>query len=162
MTKSWQHSTSLSSVIISLMKVILLSEDEMVNFGKKLAKCLVWPFCIELIGDLGAGKTTIVRGLAHSLEFEGDVSSPSFTINNRYQLPLGKQLSHYDFYRLNEAGVTIQDLAEDLNDPNVSVVLEWASSVKDVLPANHVVIEIKHLEVGREILIKGMPVCDFF
>lgn len=143
------------------MKAVLLSEEEMINFGKKLAKCLVWPFCIELVGDLGAGKTTIVRGLAEGLGFDDDVSSPSFTINNHYKLPLDRQLSHYDFYRLNEAGVTIQELAEDLSDTNVSVVLEWASSVKDILPADHVTIEIQYLKEGREILLKGVPKCDF-
>ena len=55
---------------------------------------------IELVGDVGAGKTTFVKGLAKALGVSEPVSSPSFTISKTYALPDGGNLVHYDFYRL--------------------------------------------------------------
>lgn len=131
------------------------SEDDMVKFGYELAKSLEWPFCIELIGDIGAGKTTMTKGIAKYFGGE-DVSSPSFTINNRYELNDERILSHYDFYRLNEAGVVSQELIEDLHDNKVSVIVEWAESVDNVLPTDRIKVVVKHTENGREINVEGL------
>ena len=74
------------------------SEQEMLAFGKSFAtKASI----IELIGDVGAGKTTFVRGLADGLGIKESVTSPSFTISKSYAIPSRKgRLIHYDFYRL--------------------------------------------------------------
>ena len=97
---------------------------------------------IELISDLGGGKTAFTRGLAQGMGSEDTVSSPSFTISNVYQA--GKlQLHHFDFYRLHEAGIMADELNELIGDPHVVIVVEWAGIVENVLPGNRLRIEIE-------------------
>ncbi len=108
---------------------------------------------IELASDLGGGKTTFVRGLAAGMGSRDAVSSPSFTVSQIYQ---AKDLSlhHYDFYRLSDAGLMQQELAEVLEDPKAVVVVEWAGAVKNTLPTERVSIAIKAVsENEREFTI---------
>lgn len=114
----------------------------MLDFGREFAKKVPAPV-IELIGDVGAGKTTFVRGLAEGLGIKEPVTSPSFTISKSYALPDGRTLTHYDFYRLNDPGLMAEDLAEKLNDKNI-VIIEWGESVTNILPPNHVKISINY------------------
>ena len=62
----------------------LTSEQEMINFGYKLAQSLKTPAVIELIGDVGAGKTTITKGIARGLQVKEEITSPTFTLSKRY------------------------------------------------------------------------------
>ncbi len=129
----------------------LNSEKAMLDFGRQLATELGDKFCLELVGDVGAGKTTLVKGLAEALGYDGVVSSPSFSLNNRYQLAGGRILSHYDFYRLDDVWSVQELLSEDLADGQTSVVIEWADSVAEVLPDNRAQIKINYSKQGREI-----------
>lgn len=96
---------------------------------------------IELIGDLGAGKTAFVRGLAGGMGSGDTVSSPSFTISNRYRS--GKlTMHHFDFHRLDDPGIIRRELAEILKDPRSVTVVEWGAAVKDVMPRAHVAVRI--------------------
>lgn len=99
---------------------------------------------IELIGDVGAGKTTFVRGLAEGLGVKEPVTSPSFTISKSYALPTGGNLIHYDFYRLSDPGLMSEDLSENLANPNDIVVVEWADTISDILPQNRTKITISY------------------
>jgi tRNA threonylcarbamoyladenosine biosynthesis protein TsaE len=99
---------------------------------------------IELVGDVGTGKTTLTRGFAKALGVEEDVTSPSFTISKAYATKDGKTLVHYDFYRLQDPGIMSEDLEENLKNPNNIVVIEWGESVKNLLPENHTKITIKY------------------
>lgn len=136
------------------MNFTVLTEAEMQALGKKMAQQLTWPFCLELVGDVGAGKTTLVKGLARGLGASDLVSSPSFTINNQYNLPDGKILSHYDFYRLSESGLMSQSLSEDLADSNTAVVVEWGETVGAVLPVKRYRLTIYYLETGRKVVLE--------
>ena len=127
------------------------SEQEMLELGRRYASDLVFPAVIELVGDVGAGKTTFVRGLAEGLGVKEPVTSPSFTISKTYALPEGGRLVHYDFYRLPEPGLMADDLAENLADEKNVVVIEWGESVNDLLPKKHSRVEIKYSEEGREV-----------
>ena len=127
------------------------SEQAMLEYGRSFAKKFVAPFVIELVGDVGVGKTTFVRGLAEGLGVKDLVTSPSFTISKEYALPGGGSLIHYDFYRLKEPGLMMDDLMEKINNPQNIVVIEWGESVAELLPENHVKIEIEYGEKGREI-----------
>jgi len=132
---------------------ILKSEQEMLDFGEQLGKSLKPPKVIELIGDVGAGKTTITRGIAKGLKIEEPVTSPSFTIAKRYAFPENGILAHYDFYRLPDPGIMSEDLYESINDEHTVTIIEWGNSVENLLPANHLKIEIKLREDGsREII----------
>jgi tRNA threonylcarbamoyladenosine biosynthesis protein TsaE len=119
------------------------SEQEMLNFGREFAKKIKFPMVIELIGDIGAGKTTFARGLAEGLGIKEPITSPSFTISKSYALPNNKQLTHYDFYRLKDPGLMLDNLNESINNKNTLTIIEWSNSVKDILPNNHTTITIK-------------------
>ena len=97
---------------------------------------------IELISDLGGGKTVFVRGLAAGLGSTDRVSSPSFTLTNQYQAG-DKTLHHFDFYRLSEPGILREELAEILQDDHNIVAVEWADVVTEVLPVERVSVTIR-------------------
>lgn len=94
---------------------------------------------IELVGDLGSGKTTFVRGLAKGMGSSDAVSSPSFTISNQYRSKL-LTLYHFDFYRLSEPGILAEELAEVIREPSAVVTIEWADIVEDILPSERMTI----------------------
>ncbi len=97
---------------------------------------------IELVSDLGGGKTTFVRGLVNGAGSEDHVSSPTFTINNIYKTK-NFEIHHFDFYRLHEAGLIEHDLKEVLDDPENVIVVEWSDVVQHVLPKQRLTITIK-------------------
>jgi tRNA threonylcarbamoyladenosine biosynthesis protein TsaE len=97
---------------------------------------------IELVSDLGGGKTTFVRGLVAGAGSSDTVGSPSFTISREYQAD-SLTIHHYDFYRLNEPGVMADELQEVLTEPHAIVVVEWADVIEDVLPVERVKIRIE-------------------
>jgi len=113
----------------NLMREILQSEDAL-------------PCVIELVGDVGAGKTTFTKGLARGLEITEEITSPTFTISKVYENSRGQKLVHYDFYRLENPGIMVEDLFENLQDPHTVTVIEWADTVSEILPANHLRLEI--------------------
>ena len=132
------------------------TEREMIECGRKLAeKCKLerdFAAVIELVGDVGTGKTTLTRGLAEGLGVKEPVTSPSFTISKAYALPSGGRLVHYDFYRLKEPGIMVEDLREAIAEPMNVVVVEWGESVADLLPEGHLVVELAYNDDGaREV-----------
>lgn len=116
------------------------SEQDMLEFGKNFE---LKSNVIELVGDVGAGKTTFVRGLAKKLGIKENVTSPSFTISKSYAGE-NKTLVHYDFYRLEDPGIMTEDLEENIKNPNNIVVIEWSDTVKNLLPKDHTIINIKY------------------
>ena len=129
------------------------TEEEMLEFGEEVARGLDVNV-IELTGDVGVGKTTFTRGLAKGLGVKEPVTSPSFTISKSYLTADGRTLTHYDFYRLGDVGLMQEDLDEKLADPEQIVVIEWGEAVKDLLPENHLKIEIKLNDDGsRDIMM---------
>ena len=127
--KTWQtHSTS--------------SEDTEA-LGERVGARLKGGEVIELVSDLGGGKTTFVRGLVRGAGSTDRVASPTFTISREYAAPKFT-IVHFDFYRLAEAGVIAEELKEFMGDPNYVVVIEWGDIVADVLPADHVRIQIQY------------------
>lgn len=124
-------------------------EIEMMAIGQALGERFRGGEVIELIGDVGAGKTTLVKGIGKGLLVEDDVQSPSFTISRVYAARADLELHHYDFYRLQDAGVTQYELGESIHNSNVVTVVEWADTVHNVLPKEHVVIQIKYTSSGH-------------
>jgi len=118
------------------------SENEMRSLGEQIGSLANGGEVIELIGDVGAGKTTLVKGLALGLGVSETVQSPSFTISRLYDTEEGKRLAHYDFYRLNDAGIMAQELAEMIGTRDTITVIEWAGAVETVLPDDRLSITI--------------------
>ena len=136
-----------------MFEKIINSELEMKNLGAKIAKLLKGGEVLELIGDVGAGKTTFTKGLAQGLGVAETVQSPTFTISRIYD---GENftLTHYDFYRLNDAGIMSLELASVLEEPENITVVEWAESVAEILPENRIQLEIlSQNETSRKVKI---------
>lgn len=103
------------------------NEQETFNLGVRIGEQLRGGEILLLNGPLGAGKTLLVKGVAHALDVnEDDVSSPSFTLVNPYQGRL--LLYHIDLYRLDEGASAAHavDLDELLSDERAVIIIEWA------------------------------------
>ena len=98
---------------------------------------------IELISDVGGGKTTFVKGLAVGLDIHDTVQSPTFTISRIYNARDDLELHHFDFYRLQDAGIMSAELAESIEQPNAVVAIEWGEVVHSVLPSDRITVTIK-------------------
>lgn len=132
----------------------IMTADEMVDLGRRIGRQLTGGQIIELIGDVGAGKTTLTKGIAEGLDITDTISSPSFTINNNYVGRDGLTLHHYDFYRLTDAGIIEMELAETLADPSAITIIEWATEVNANLPTDRIIIKIDyHPDTGRHVTI---------
>jgi len=120
------------------MQTTLLSRsaEETFEFGRQLAQSLVPPVRILLVGDLGAGKTTLTRGLAagFGVDDPGEVSSPTFTLVNKYAGPV--PVYHVDLYRVTGPETHELGLDEILDDPEAAVIVEWADRLGEV-PVEH-------------------------
>jgi tRNA threonylcarbamoyladenosine biosynthesis protein TsaE len=139
-----------------MTSILSSSPQQTQDIAAKLAICLDGGDVIELRSDLGGGKTTFVQGLARALGYTGPVTSPTFTLSQIYVLPHGKEIHHYDLYRLSEAGVVGSELAEDLSDEAVISVIEWAGLVKADLPSDRIVIEFEvTADDGRNLHVSG-------
>jgi len=109
---------------------------------------------LELISDLGGGKTNFVRGLANGMGSQDAVRSPSFTLSNQYQAG-NLTLYHFDFHRLSQPGIMRNELQEILADKNAVVAVEWPGIIEEVLPAEHLVIHIRPItESSRELTFR--------
>lgn len=138
------------------MQFEFLSEAALRSFGEKIGQSLGRGQFIELVGDVGAGKTTLTKGILKGLGSDEVVQSPTFTISRIYQLSGGGQFVHYDFYRLSDAGIMAAELQEAAAEPETIVAVEWADVVDDVLPVERLTIDIKPLgETGRKLSIRA-------
>lgn len=118
------------------------SSEATEQLAERLGQSLKGGEIIELISDLGGGKTTFVRGLARGAGSTDRVASPTFTISRVYKAD-DLEIHHFDFYRLGEAGLIAEELAEVISDPHVITVVEWADIVQDVLPQERLTITIE-------------------
>lgn len=132
------------------------NEEAMKAFGERLGRLLGGGEVVELVGDVGAGKTTFVKGLARGLDITEEVQSPTFTINRMYDGRDGLHLAHYDFYRLSEPGIMQNELIESIGDENTITVIEWAAIVDGALPADRLTIRFRaSSETTRLLEISG-------
>lgn len=123
-------------------------EAEMLAFGAGLARQFQAGDIVLLFGDLGAGKTTLVRGIVRGLGFEGGVRSPTFNLLQSF--PTDPPILHADLYRLGSAaGVGL----EDYLDTHVSFI-EWPDRLGDLAdPATCTQIRIDFVDAGRRVTI---------
>ena len=125
-----------------MIEVATTSIEATQALAEALGRALRGGEVIELISDVGGGKTAFTKGLARGLQIGEVVQSPTFTISRLYQARDGLELHHFDFYRLQEPGVMAAELAESIAQSNVIVVTEWGDIVHDVLPQQHLRITI--------------------
>lgn len=126
--------------------------------AEALGRALQGREVIEFISDVGGGKTTFVKGLAHGLDITDTVQSPTFTISRIYSGRDNLELHHFDFYRLAEAGIVADELAESLHQPNVITAVEWGEIVHDVLPERRMTIHLSSTgDTQRTIAVSTPP-----
>ena len=126
------------------------STEETEKIAFDIARTLKGGELITLDGDLGAGKTAFVRGLAKGLGITDTVVSPTFTIVNEYRH--GKiPLFHFDVYRINSSD-EMYDIGWDdyLNSEGI-IVVEWAENIRDIITDGHIEINItKNLDISED------------
>jgi len=132
------------------------SLDDTVALARSLGERLRGGEVIELVSDLGGGKTAFVRGLVQGAGSADRVSSPSFTLNNVYETAQ-LQLHHFDFYRLQDPGIMRDELAEILTDGRNVVIVEWAGIVEDILPPQRLTIRIRATDESKRELTYTYP-----
>ncbi len=139
------------------LKVITTGYEESLALGEAIAKHVRAGQLIEFVGDLGGGKTTIIKGLAKGLDVTKTVTSPTFNISRSYQLPNGNSLEHFDLYRLSDDKIILNELAEVLDDKDAIVVVEWAKNFHYNLKKDRLIISLYFIsENAREIEISAI------
>ena len=134
------------------------SQLETEEMGQKLAEKLPGGSVVAMYGDLGAGKTAFVRGMAKGMGLSCRVSSPTFTIVNEY---LGeRELIHFDMYRLSSADELFDIGWEDYLSRGAVCAVEWSENVQDAFFGDEVVVRIDKLnDTDRKITIEGVELC---
>lgn len=131
------------------------SEQETAAAGERLAGVLDAGDVVLLFGELGAGKTAFVRGLAAGLGIDPDeVTSPTFTIVQEYRGRL--TLQHVDLYRI--APVEVADLGlDDLAAGDAVVAIEWPERLPRLLTSTPIEVRLEHVSQGRRIAVTRPP-----
>lgn len=140
------------------LSIASFSAQETMDLGKKLANYLRGGEVIALEGELGAGKTQFVKGLAEGLHAEGPVTSPTFTLLHIYEGRLS--LAHFDVYRL-----PVPQAFEELGYEEYFVApwvaaIEWSDLIKPYLPPDYLQVKLAHIyrqEQGEGRLITFCP-----
>lgn len=137
------------------MEIITTDQAATRAFGKELAKKLKGGDILCLLGELGSGKTTLVKGIAEGLNISGDIVSPTFTLLQLYPLPQphngARQLAHIDTYRLENSAELIAIGAEDyLGAADTIAIIEWPEKITELLKNKKVVsITFDHLKENQ-------------
>ena len=123
------------------LALVAPTADDTRGIGAALAPLLRPGDAVALAGELGAGKTTFVHGVARALGYEGPVASPTFTLVREYRAP-AITLVHADVYRLDR----IQEVADlglvELLDEDGVLLVEWGDAVEALLPDDHLIVEL--------------------
>lgn len=137
-----------------MIEVETHSAEDTKALGSAIGSRLKGGEVIELMSDLGGGKTTFVQGLASGAGSRDHVSSPTFTVSKLYKAPKF-EIHHFDFYRLADAGLMEHELHDLLLDAGVVLVVEWAAVVQHILPDERLRIVLKKTaENGRQLRIQ--------
>ena len=136
-----------------MVRLASTSPEQTVEIGRRLGAVLRAGAVVSLEGPLGAGKTTLVRGLAAALGIDEPVTSPTFTLVSSYEGP--RKLHHVDLYRL-DSTAEIADLGiEELCGGDAVTVVEWGEKARTLLPADAVTVRLEIDGAGRRVTVEG-------
>jgi tRNA threonylcarbamoyladenosine biosynthesis protein TsaE len=132
----------------------LADEDATLALGAAMARALEPGLVVHLEGDLGAGKTTLVRGVLRGLGWQGPVKSPTYTLLELYEVSR-LLLHHFDFYRFQDPQEWIDaGFRETFNGRNVSLI-EWPEKAGELLPPPDVQIVLESSGEGRNASLRS-------
>jgi tRNA threonylcarbamoyladenosine biosynthesis protein TsaE len=137
-----------------VIRLHLDGEAAQESFGRCIAANLESPCLVLLKGELGTGKTTLVRGVLRGLGHFGSVRSPTYTLLEPYEVA-GKRLFHLDLYRLTDPDELEFLGLRDLLDGASLVFVEWPERAAGALPACDVEINIVYEPPGRGLMLEG-------
>jgi tRNA threonylcarbamoyladenosine biosynthesis protein TsaE len=121
-----------------------LTRSEFVAWGEALGRSLAVPSIVALSGDLGAGKTTLAQAICRGVGIDKDVTSPTFSLVNSYEVN-GRTIYHLDLYRIDDpADLTNLSWDEIINSDAV-VIVEWPEHAGDRFPAGAMRVLIEHV-----------------
>jgi tRNA threonylcarbamoyladenosine biosynthesis protein TsaE len=128
----------------------LADEAATIAYGRELAADLEPGVLVYLTGDLGAGKTTLVRGILRGLGYSGSVKSPTYTLLEPYELP-ALTVYHFDFYRIGD-GRELEFIGiDELMDSQAVKLVEWPERAAGHIPAADIQITLQVENEGRRI-----------
>jgi len=127
----------------------LATEDDTLALGARLAPCLRGGMVIYLSGELGAGKTTLARGILRALGHPGRVKSPSYALVEPYEVSR-LYLYHFDFYRFTDPRELEEAGFREYFRPDAVCLVEWPENAAGLLPAADVRIRLEASGSGRE------------
>jgi tRNA threonylcarbamoyladenosine biosynthesis protein TsaE len=127
-----------------MLVLTLASPAQTRRLARALAAQLQPPALVTIEGDLGTGKTTLVRELLRARGVRGAITSPSFTLAQSYRGRDGEQLHHLDLYRLSRGADVDLFAWDDYLGPRAITLVEWPAAGSEVLPAADVALELEH------------------
>ena len=133
---------------------VIADAPAMEALGASLARALDSGLIVHLNGELGAGKTTLVRGVLRGLGHEGNVRSPTYTLVEPYELA-GRHIYHLDLYRLADPEELEWIGIRDLLDADSVALIEWPERGAGVLPPADLEISIVYFGTGRSVTLAG-------
>jgi tRNA threonylcarbamoyladenosine biosynthesis protein TsaE len=105
-------------------------------------------------GEMGAGKTTLIKNICNFLDVKDDVNSPTFSIVNEYETKKGEILYHFDFYRIEEEEEALDIGCEDYFYSKRICLIEWPSKIENLIPAESIEVEISLNDEQRTIAVR--------
>jgi tRNA threonylcarbamoyladenosine biosynthesis protein TsaE len=130
------------------------NEQQMQHIAAALALILKPPCCVFLQGELGAGKTTLVRAILRHLGYQQHVKSPTYTLVESYQIG-AVHIHHFDLYRIHDA-MELELLGiRDYFTEDAILFFEWPENAAELLMEPDIVCDICYLKVGRQVTISG-------
>jgi len=138
------------------MPVYLADEAATLKLGELIAQhCPKQQFTLHLEGELGAGKTTLTRGLLHKLGHTGNVKSPTYTLVEQYTLA-DRPVFHFDLYRLSDPEEIDYLGLDDYLNHNALCIIEWASQGGDYLPKPDLIITLSYQNHSRNAKLEAI------
>lgn len=101
---------------------------------------------LEFVGDLGGGKTTLIKGIASGLGIEQTVTSPTYNIQRSYKIPSGGTLEHYDLYRLGDDEILLEEMREVIAGGDSVICVEWADHFRNHLTEDRFVVGVHFID----------------
>ncbi|MEW5768849.1 MAG: tRNA (adenosine(37)-N6)-threonylcarbamoyltransferase complex ATPase subunit type 1 TsaE [Pseudomonadota bacterium] len=135
--------------------VALADDAATLDLGRRLAEVLVPGLSVWLLGDLGAGKTTLARGVLRGLGFAGRVKSPTYTLVELYALSRFN-LYHFDLYRIADPDEWEDAGFREYFNPGSVCLVEWPEKASGMLPGPDLRIHLEFAESGRLAHVEGL------
>ncbi|MBV2121845.1 MAG: tRNA (adenosine(37)-N6)-threonylcarbamoyltransferase complex ATPase subunit type 1 TsaE [Candidatus Thiodiazotropha sp. (ex Ctena orbiculata)] len=137
-----------------MIELRVTGEAEQEALGRRLALNCQAPCIVYLVGDLGAGKTTLTRGFLRGIGYQGRVKSPTYTLLEPYELG-SISCYHFDLYRLADAEELAYLGIQDLLTDDAVMLIEWPEKGQGGLPAADLLVKIEHDGLSRQVTIEG-------